>query len=174
LGRFRQQAKDSLDYLPDSWITIDDPNGQMLLNTARWSDATLPNRPLWESERRALTSGKPVVSNIIGFLILHRVGAFVAIPIFRDGNPLYLLNIVLNPDHFLATLREQGYPADWVAAIVDGAGHFVARIPGYNLILLGPFAIGAGYALFCWASRVLLSQSGSSQRRQRMSSDIRI
>ena len=63
--------------------------------------------------------------------------AFAAIPVFRDGQPLYLVDITLNPERFVALLQEQKFLLHWLAAIVDGNGNFVARLPDEEGTKLG-------------------------------------
>jgi hypothetical protein len=127
---FWQQANESMDYLPGSWVTVVDPNGRILLNTLRPSQsAPLAERSLLDAERRAIETGLPQVSEIVAGVVAQRTAAFAAVPIFRDGHPLYVLDVTLSPGEFLTILRQQGYPPDWIVGIVDQSGKFIARLP---------------------------------------------
>ncbi len=126
---FWQQAKDSLAYLPGSWLAVVDPSGQMLLNTLVAPDTALPRRPLRLAERQALLTGKAQVSDLEKGTLANRMVPATVIPVLRDGKPIYLLDVVLNPDRFKTMLQNQHYPRDWVTAIVDRNDNFVARYP---------------------------------------------
>jgi PAS domain S-box-containing protein len=137
---FRQWAKDSFADLPGSWLIVLDPTGQVLTDTSAAPDAALPRRPLFPIEDEALRTGKPEVSGIVTGFATDRMVAFAAIPVFRDGHPLYLVDIVLNPARFVALLQEQKFLLYWLAAIVDGNGNFVAHLPDEEGTKLGQSA----------------------------------
>src|SRR6202050_2603824 len=126
---FQQWAKESLADLQGSGLIVLDPTGQVLTDTSAAPDAALPRRPLFAVEEQALRTGKAEVSGIVTGFAADRMVAFAAIPVFRDGQPLYVVDIVLNPDRFVALLQEQNFLLYWLAAIVDGNGNFVARLP---------------------------------------------
>ena len=126
---FSQQAKAALADEPGSWVSVVDPGGQVLANSAVVPGAPLPRRPLFAAERQALVTGKPAVSDIVSGAIFHRPVVFAAIPVMRDGKPVYLLDVIINPDRFRAMLVNQRYTSDWLIGIVDRAGNFIARAP---------------------------------------------
>jgi PAS domain S-box-containing protein len=134
---FRQWAKDSLADLHGSWLIVLDPTGQVLTDTSAAPDAALPRRPLFPVEEEALQTGKAEVSGIVTGFAADRMVAFAAIPVFRDGQPLYVVDIALNPERFVALLQEQKLLLHWLAAIVDGNGSFVARLPDEEGTKLG-------------------------------------
>jgi PAS domain S-box-containing protein len=134
---FRQWAKESLVELHGSWVIVLDPAGQVLTDTSGAPDAALPRRPLFPVEDDALRSGKAEVSGIVTGFAADRMVAFAAIPIFRDGQPLYVVDIALNPERFVALLQEQKFLLHWLAAIVDSNGTFVARLPDEEGTKLG-------------------------------------
>jgi PAS domain S-box-containing protein len=156
---FWQQAKDSLADLPGSWLTVVDPAGQMLVNTVASPQTALPRSPLSASERQALITGKPQVSDIDkGIMAQHAVVAAAVIPVIRDGRPLYLLNVVINPERFQTMLREQHYPADWLIGIVDRNGNFVARFPDEGAKIGDPASEG-------WREAMRRAPEGVSEHR---------
>ena len=151
---FWQRAKASFDELPDSWLVVLDPTGQVLLNTRLPPDRALPHRPLFETERRALQTGKPEVSDIVTGYGTHRLKSFVVVPVFRDGRIVYLLDIALSPERFVVLLQNQKYLTNWLAAIVDRSNHFVARLPDAEGTKLGqPASKG-------WQSAIEQNRSG--------------
>ncbi len=128
-SEFWQRAKDSFDELPDSWLIVLDPTGQVLVNTRLPFGSALPRRPLFAAEQQALRTGKPAVSDVVMGYGTHRLKAFAVVPVFRDGHVSYLIDITLSPARFVVLLQNQNYLKDWLAAIVDHSNHFVARLP---------------------------------------------
>jgi PAS domain S-box-containing protein len=126
---FRSEAAQTHAYLPGSWIALLDLDQHMLVNTRLPLGTPLPGRPFREAEERALATGKPQVSDVVLGRVSRRFVAFVAIPVLQDGKPRYLLQLVLDPQHFRKLLIDQEYPRDWLVGIVDRNGNFVARIP---------------------------------------------
>jgi two-component sensor histidine kinase len=130
LPEFQVQAKEALAFLPGANLIVADPAGQQLLNVSYARDDALPVRPLsnLDLQRRAFATGEPQVSDIFVGRRTGRPLATVDAPVFRDGAPLYVISIRLDPGRFRALLREQHYPADWYAGLVDRNGVFVARL----------------------------------------------
>jgi two-component sensor histidine kinase len=126
---FWTEAKETLAYLPESWIAVFDLDGHMRMITLRPLGTPLPSRPLYDIERRALASGTPAVSDLIVGSITHRLITFAAVPVRRDGKPLYLLQLALPPEQFQRLLEQQQYPADWLLGVIDRNGNFIARLP---------------------------------------------
>jgi two-component sensor histidine kinase len=130
LGEFRVQAKEALTFLPGANLIVADAAGQQILNASFAAADALPVRPAsnLELQRRAFATGQPQVSDIFVGRRTGRPLATVDAPVLRDGAPLYVISIRLDPGRFRALLREQHYPADWYAGIVDRNGVFVARL----------------------------------------------
>jgi two-component sensor histidine kinase len=130
LSAFATQAKEALSFLPGAGLILADPNGQQLLNVSLPAGAALPVRPSQnlDLQRRAFATGEPQVSDIFVGRRSGRPLATVDAPAFRDGAPLYVISIRLDPGRFRALLRQQHYPVDWYAAVVDRNGRFIARL----------------------------------------------
>jgi two-component sensor histidine kinase len=130
LDEFRHQAVEALAFLPGANLIVADAAGQQILNVSFASNDALPVRPRsnLELQRRAFATGEPQVSDIFVGRRTGRPIATVDAPVFRDGAPLYVISIRLDPGRFRALLYEQHYPADWYAGIVDRNGVFVARL----------------------------------------------
>jgi two-component sensor histidine kinase len=126
---FWTEAKETLAYLPESWISVFDLDGHMRMITSQPLGTPLPSRPFYDIEQRALATGTPTVSDVIVGSITHRLITFAAVPVRRDGKPLYLLHLALPPEHFQRLLEQQQYPADWLLGVIDRNGNFIARLP---------------------------------------------
>ena len=129
LSEFRDQAAEALAYLPGSGLIVADAAGQQLLNIKMPPDKPLPVRigTALKWEERAFATRQPQVSDIFFGRQSHVPLASVEAPVFRNGSPLYVVALRIDPDRFRRLLREQNYPEDWLAAIVDRNGVFVAR-----------------------------------------------
>ena len=126
---FRDEAKAALADEPNSWISVVEPNGQVLLNTAVAPDVPLPPRPLLATERRALATGKPQISDVETGTMVPRPVVFASIPILRDGKPLSIVNVIVDPVRFTVMLNAQHYNGDWLAGMVDRRGNYIVRVP---------------------------------------------
>ena len=80
---FTKEGKNSLAFLPGSWLSVIDPNGQILLNTSAPPGTVLPRRPLFDYEKLALTTRQPQVSDIVKAVVARRNAAAAAIPVFH-------------------------------------------------------------------------------------------
>jgi PAS domain S-box-containing protein len=129
---FYEQAKESIELLPKSWLTVVDKTGLVRMNTLRPLTESLLQRPLWDAEMAALRTGQATVSDVLIGKVAQRLGAFVAVPVVRDGDPLYILDLTINPEHLRRLLEQQRYPNDWRIGIVDRTGKFIARFPDDN------------------------------------------
>lgn len=127
---FREQAKDSLSFLPGSALLVADAAGRQILNTDRPAGEPLPPRPdeIAELHQRAFATGEPQVSDIFIGRNSGRPVASINVPTFRDGKPLYTLAIRVDPQQFRKLLDQQHLPSDWYAAIVDRKGTIVVRL----------------------------------------------
>lgn len=131
LAAFRSEAMQTHAYLPGSWIVVFDLNHEMVVNTRLAASEPLAarGRPFRAEEERALATGTPQVSDMVLGRLARRFVAFAAIPVLQDGKPRYLLQVVLDPQHFRKLLLDQEYPRDWLVGIIDRKGNFVARLP---------------------------------------------
>ncbi|MBV8751373.1 MAG: cache domain-containing protein [Hyphomicrobiales bacterium] len=134
LAAFRREAMQTHAYLPGSWVVVFDLNHEMIVNTRLPAGELLAGRgrPFREEETRALATGTPQVSDIVLGRLARRFVAFAAVPVLQDGKPRFLLQVVLDPEHFRKLLLDQEYPRDWLVGIVDRKGNFVARSPAHS------------------------------------------
>ena len=130
LAAFKQQAIAALSVVPGAWINVSDPTGQNLMSTLLADGVALPPRNTLNILQQVWASRQPQVSDIVMGPIAERPVAFLEVPVFKDGKPLYSIIVGLNPDRFLAILRANFSP-DSVVGLVDRKANFVARIPDH-------------------------------------------
>ena len=117
--------------LLDGSMALSRPDGQQVLNTGRPAGATLPTRADPDYIARVAASGRPAVSDLTHAALDGRFVVTLDVPVPAPGGqpsgPPWVLAIALRLDAIEATLRSQRLPPDWVGAVVDRGGLFLAR-----------------------------------------------
>ncbi len=107
-------------------VVLIDRTGKFIWSTRLPPGGLLPERTDLPPVAPAFADRKPYVSNMI-------TGAFTDLPLAIVTVPLtgqqadYALSMSISPNLLSSTLKEAGLPNEWVAAIVDRNGVFVAR-----------------------------------------------
>jgi signal transduction histidine kinase/CheY-like chemotaxis protein len=123
---FDRQMRDALK-IQGTAIVLLDTKAQQLINTNRPFGEPLPRATNSEMHDRVVATGKPQISDLIIGAVLRRPVLTVGVPVFRDGEVIYVLVLVLGPEILSALLQEQNLSPDWTAAIFDRKGLTVAR-----------------------------------------------
>ena len=76
---------------------------------------------------RVVATGKPQISDLIMGAVLRRPILVVGVPVFRDGQVVYVLAMGLGPEVLSSLLKEHRLSPDWTAGILDRNGTIVAR-----------------------------------------------
>ena len=108
-------------------IVLHDTKGQQLLSTNRPFGEPLPRATNTEMHDRVVATGKPQISDLIMGAVLRRPILVVGVPVFRDGQVVYVLAMGLGPELLSSLLEEQSFSPDWTAGIFDRKGIIVAR-----------------------------------------------
>lgn len=107
-------------------VVLIDRTGKFILSTRLPPGGLLPDRTDLAPVAPAFAEGRPYVSNTI-------TGAFTKAPLAVVTVPLpgeqasHALSMSISPDLLSSTLKQAGLPQEWVAAIIDREGIFVAR-----------------------------------------------
>jgi signal transduction histidine kinase/ActR/RegA family two-component response regulator len=108
-------------------IVLHDTKGQQLLSTNRPFGDSLPRATNTEMHDRVVATGQPQISDLIIGAVLRRPILVVGVPVFRDGQVVYVLAMGLGPEILSSQLRQQNLPPDWTAGVFDRNGLIVAR-----------------------------------------------
>ena len=127
---FWAQAKQALKATPGAWLALSTPDGQQVLNTLAEPGTALPRHVAPEIIQRGFAERRAQVADLVFGPVAQRWTAFVEMPVFRDGKPLYSISITLVPDRFLNLLTEN-FTHGEIIGILDRNGKFVARIPDH-------------------------------------------
>jgi signal transduction histidine kinase/ActR/RegA family two-component response regulator len=108
-------------------IVLHDTKGQQLLSTNRPFGESLPHATNTEMHDRVVATGKPQISDLIMGAVLRRPILVMGVPVFRDGEVVYVLAMGVGPELLSALMHDQKLSPDWTAAILDRKGVIVAR-----------------------------------------------
>src|SRR5215470_13313811 len=108
-------------------IVLHDTKGQQLLSTNRPFGEPLPRATNTQMHDRVVETGQPQISDLIMGAVLQRPIIVLGVPVFRDGQVVYVLAMGLGPELLSSLLEEQNLAADWIAGIFDRKGIIVAR-----------------------------------------------
>jgi signal transduction histidine kinase/CheY-like chemotaxis protein len=123
---FDQQMRAALK-IRGTAIVLHDTHAQQLLSTNRPFGEPLPRATNSEMHDRVVATGKPQISDLIMGAVLKRPILTVGVPVFRDGEVVYVLAMGLGPEMLSALMQDQKLSPDWTAAILDRNGIIVGR-----------------------------------------------
>jgi signal transduction histidine kinase len=132
LDAFEAEARRAFPKGADTGAMVADADGQQLLNPFAQPGQALPRRnPLAIAAQHRAFSMRSIVTTdlMIGPLTQDWI-ANIEVPIFKEGQPFRGLAIVMRQREFLRLLSVQDIPRNWLAAIIDGQGRFIARVSG--------------------------------------------
>jgi PAS domain S-box-containing protein len=131
LGVFDAEARRTFDS-PDAWILVSDLEGQQLINTRQQLGQPLPLRnPIGlTAQKRAFETNSTVVTPIRIGMSSRRWITTIEVPVFKNGQPFRALSVAVEAPSFIRLLNAQEMPKNYLAAITDCQGRYIARVPG--------------------------------------------
>jgi signal transduction histidine kinase/CheY-like chemotaxis protein/HPt (histidine-containing phosphotransfer) domain-containing protein len=108
-------------------ISLVSPDGQVLLNALTPFGAPLPMFGNPAAVRRALDTGRPVITDVFVGSNSGEPRVSVVLPVIADGHPVYVLAMVYFPQRLSEILLRQRIPSHWIAVILDHRGIIAAR-----------------------------------------------
>ena len=133
---FYEVAQRALPSVKGVWIVLADADGTMILNTAAPSPRLSRTRhpvPM-QGQAIALRTNQPYVTDVFPGQIIGVPTATVEFPIYKDGRPYMSLALVLNLQAFNQIVAGARGEDDWIVAITDRDGRFVARSLGADMV----------------------------------------
>jgi PAS domain S-box-containing protein len=110
-------------------ITLVRSDGTRALFSSVPPDAVVPGTSQLGLVRRVFETGMPQVSDVFVAAMTHAPIAVIAVPVKNQGAVVYSLNLTLDPADFIRLLTAHDLPSNWLSAIVDRNGRFLARVP---------------------------------------------
>lgn len=142
LSAFQAQSERALANSNINGITLIEPGGQQLMNTATPFGQPLPKvLGRWRFES-VLATGRASISNLGIGPVLKRPVIRVAVPV-RGGPefPRVLVGVML-PSYFQKLLLERRFGTDRIAVIADASGNVVARTHDIDKFIGKPVTAG--------------------------------
>jgi signal transduction histidine kinase/ActR/RegA family two-component response regulator len=116
----------ALDQVPDVWTFLLDDKGAQVLNTIVPFGTRLPPPVAAERVARVLSSGKPLVSNVLVGPVTGKLLTTVNVSA-AVGPGKFVVGQNFSVDHWKRTVLREQLPSDWIVAVIDQQGRFVAR-----------------------------------------------
>lgn len=135
LAAFHGQAKGLLDELNANNIYLADMQGQLLLHTHHPHGAPLPIAGNLADVQNVFVTGDSVVSDLFMGPVVGRLLVAVVVPVWANNKIVYALSATMYPERLSEILKNQGLPPDWIIAIYDSSGRFIARSHGIDKLL---------------------------------------
>lgn len=107
-------------------VVLRDLEGRQLVNPRVARGAPLPQR-LRPLDKKAIESGKPVVSGVFESPLDGTKIVSIVAPVMREGKPIYLLNLSQELSYFEDLLTDVRMPAQHLGMIMDADDIVVAR-----------------------------------------------
>lgn len=110
-----------------SSIGVSGPDGKQILNTLKPFGFNLPT---WRDQKffyEVLQSKKPVISGLRIGRVTGLKNFSIGVPVFRNGQLIYVLVATVNTTFLEGTLKRQKIPENWTATILDKDGIIMAR-----------------------------------------------
>ncbi len=125
---FERVARRSLATQP-SWqsIVLVGPDMRQVINTGLPAGAPLPLAGNPELARVVFATASPLVSDLFIGRVLRRPVIHAAVPVVRNGIPVYMLSAVLTPTALTEVLLQQKVRPDAVGTLLDRNKVIIAR-----------------------------------------------
>ena len=146
LDGFDAQARDVYQQIGIN-VVLRDRESRQLVNTRLPRGAPLPTNVEPASDRVVMETKRPFVSNLFIGAVTRRPLFIVNVPVLRDGEIIYFLNLSLEPERIRDVILKTQLTAGWTAAITDRRGFVVAHSRRHEAMLnqqLPMFARGDG------------------------------
>lgn len=127
LEGFHRRARDAVRFqIADSYV-LTDKEGRQILNTRVPYGAALPAGSAPKELLRVFQSRAPVLTGLFVGGLTKRPTIALGVPVLRDEEVVYSLNVALSPESIADVLGRRALPEGWVAAVLDESGTIVAR-----------------------------------------------
>lgn len=127
LRGFHERARGALSFQTVDNYVMTDRLGRQRVNTLRGFGEPLPETGTPPELQRVFETGRPVVTDLFIGPVTGKPVMSIGVPVFRDGQVVYSLNVGLSPERIAEVLQRPAIPGHWVASVLDGTGTIVAR-----------------------------------------------
>lgn len=110
-----------------AWTILLDESGRQVLNTSVPFATKLPPAAAQARVSQVLSTQKTLVSDVIIGLVSKRPLTTLNIPVTTASGKKFVLAMAFSTEHFNNLMMSANVDKNWLVAIIDGQGHFVAR-----------------------------------------------
>lgn len=126
LKAFYQQAKE-LDNPPYVWTLLLDNTGKQLANTIVPFGTPAPPPVAKDRVNQVLSTQAPLVSDLVLGPVTGKLLTTVYSPALAAGGEKYVVAQGFAVEHWMMTAMQAKLPPDWIVAVIDRKGKFIAR-----------------------------------------------
>jgi two-component system sensor kinase FixL len=126
LDTFDAQARDVYQQIGIN-IVLRDLQSHQLVNTRLPKGALLPTNVETESDKAVIETKRPFISNLFIGAVTRKPLFIVNVPVLRDGEIVYFLNLSLEPERMREVILQARLPENWTASVADRRGFVVAH-----------------------------------------------
>lgn len=123
---FYDQAS-ALDQKPDVWTLLFNANGQQVLNTIVPFGTPPPPAAGQERVRSVLATGQPLVTDLFVGSVTGKNLTVMYTPAKALDGRSYVVANAFSVEHWTKTVLMEKLPPDWIVAVIDRQGRFIAR-----------------------------------------------
>lgn len=127
LAGFHRRAQAALGAGSVYNYIITDRQGRQILNTLVPPGQPLPATGTPKQLERVFTENRTVLTDLFVGPVVRRPALAMGVPVHRDGEVVYSLNIGLAPERLNSLLKLQALPDGWLIAILDSQGTIIGR-----------------------------------------------
>ncbi|MDP3701475.1 MAG: diguanylate cyclase [Hylemonella sp.] len=127
LRQFHEQARQAVRSQIVYNYVLTDAQGRQILNTHLPFGAPLPAQGTPPELARVFRERTTVLTDLFVGPVVKRPVIAMGVPVLRDGQVVYSLNIGLDPAEIQRVVDRQSIPPDWLVVILDSSATIAAR-----------------------------------------------
>lgn len=127
LAGFHRRARAALGAGSVYNYILTNRQGRQVLNTLIPYGQPLPAGGTPPQLERVFTESRTVLTDLFMGPVVQRPTLAMGVPVYRQGEVVYSLNIGLAPERLSALLKTQALPPGWLMAILDSQGTIIGR-----------------------------------------------
>ena len=126
LPRFHAQAM-ALNQPPDGWTELLDAQGRQVLNTLVPFGTPMPSAAEPALARQVLSGRQPLVTDLHLGPLSGKLRITINVPAMAGNGTPYVLAQAIAVERWQQVALQPAVPEDWIVAVIDRQGHFIAR-----------------------------------------------